>query len=345
MIAFEACSVKLLVDPSPLLGYLLRMNKICAMLSLTLALTSASYGIEVRLRNWGLYNGINNSHVQAVDAWSVTQGSRKIVVAVIDTGIDVKHPDLADNIWHDPETGYYGWDFVKDQPNPVDHNGHGTHVAGIIGSLPNPVSGTSGVSHLVSLMAIRYYSDFNTGPENLRNSIRAVNWAIDHGANVINYSSGGAGYSNEEYKVLKKAEAHNVLVVVAAGNEGQNIDQIGNRYYPCSYKLTNIMCVASMTLRNTMLSSSNWGKHSVDVAAPGENIISTFPDGKYGYMSGTSQATAFVTGTAVLILSKHPNMSPSKVRAILRASVDQTSALVNRTISGGKLNAYSALLR
>src|SRR5271156_2718602 len=131
------------------------------------------------LRNWGLENAVGNSHIHAVDAWKLEEGSRDVVVAVIDTGLDANHPDIKPNLWHDKATGIYGWDFVSNKPNPIDDHSHGTHVAGILGAALDAKAGISGVAHHVSIMAVKYYSEKNTGAENLKNSIKALNWAID----------------------------------------------------------------------------------------------------------------------------------------------------------------------
>lgn len=296
-----------------------------------------------QLRNWGLSNTVGNSHIHAVDAWKLEEGSRDIVVAVIDTGLDATHPDLKANLWREKGTNNYGWDFVTNKPNPVDDHSHGTHVAGILGAALNQKAGISGVAHKVSIMAVKYYSEKNSGAENLKNSIKALNYAIDHGANIINYSGGGPEFSSEEYAALKRARDKGILLVAAAGNERQNTDVPENFYYPCAYRLENIVCVAAINIHNDMLASSNWGKVHVDVAAPGENILSTVPGGKYAYMSGTSQATAFVTGLAALLLSKNHGLKPEQVRELIRASADKLPNLKEKVLSGGKVNAYTAL--
>jgi thermitase len=287
-----------------------------------------------------------------VDAWSIEKGSRNVIVAVIDTGIDPTHKDLTKNIWRNPkaaiaqpgETQHYGWNFVTNKPNPTDEHGHGTHVAGIIGAMANPISGVSGVTQNVSIMAVKYYSDSNPGAVNLKNTIKAINYAVENGAKIINYSGGGPEFSEEEYLAIKKAEAKGVLFVAAAGNEHQDTDVRENNYYPSAYKLTNIISVAATDINNNLLRSSNWGKSKVDVAAPGENIFSTLPNGRYGYMSGTSQATAFVSGIAALLLSKDPTLTPVQLKDIIRKSVDVIPGLQGKLATGGRVNAYKALL-
>jgi subtilisin family serine protease len=296
-------------------------------------------------KNWGIINGEAKSHIDAVDAWTISEGSPNVVVAVIDTGIDANHKDLKGNIWHDPKhPDTYGWNFVTNKPNPFDDHGHGTHVSGIIGAIADPQSGVSGVAHRVSIMPVKYYSDSNPGSVNLRNTVRAINYAVEHGAKIINYSGGGPEFSEDEYLAIKKAEAAGVLFVAAAGNEHQDTDLVENYYYPSAYHLSNIISVAATDIHNNLLRSSNWGKNKVDVAAPGENIYSTLPGGRYGYMSGTSQATAFVTGVAALLLSENPKLTPPKLKKLILSSVDRFPQLKGKLATGGRINAYSALL-
>jgi subtilisin family serine protease len=185
-------------------------------------------------KNWGLINGRAHSHIDAPDAWKIEEGSKDIVVAVIDTGIDANNKDLQKNLWKDPNSkeNVYGWNFVTDSANPNDDHGHGTHVAGIIGATVDTENGMSGVAHHVSIMAVKYYSEANPGSVNLKNTVRAINYAVEHGARIINYSGGGPEFAEDEYLAIKKAEAKGVLFVSAAGNEHQNTDLSENYYYP-----------------------------------------------------------------------------------------------------------------
>jgi subtilisin family serine protease len=298
---------------------------------------------HVVLKNWGLENheaGV--SHINARKAWRVSKGSKKIIVAVIDTGIDATHPDLKDNVCRDSR-GRYGYDFVLNKANPVDLHGHGSHVAGIIGATAKNNAGAMGVAPNICLMAVRYYSDTATGAQNLANTVKAINYAVDHGAKVINYSGGGAEFSMQEMQAIKRAEAKGVVFVAAAGNEYQDTDQTGNAYFPAAYGLSNIIAVAATNIHNQILPSSNWGRKHVHVAAPGEQIYSTLPHGKYGYLTGTSQATAFVSGLAALILSEIPGLKPSEVRDIIMKTADKLDSLHGKVASGGRINAYAAL--
>jgi thermitase len=296
------------------------------------------------IRNWGLDNDEFASHINARKAWNITKGSKKIVVAVIDTGIDPTHPDLKDNLWKKPGSkDEYGFDFVTNKKNPNDSHGHGTHVSGIVGATAKAGAGASGVSPDVSIMALRYYSETASGADNLSNTIKAINYAVDNGANIINYSGGGAEFSAAEMKAIQRAEAKGILFVAAAGNEYQNTDDPKNKYYPGAYGLTNIITVAATNIRNNLLPSSNWGTQNVHVAAPGENIFSTLPKGRYGYLSGTSQATAFVTGVAALLLAQNDKLTPKELREILMKSTDKLDSLKNKIASAGRINAYAAL--
>jgi subtilisin family serine protease len=304
---------------------------------------------DLAFKNWGLTNSFAasglKSSISAPEAWKIESGSKKIVVAVIDTGIDPSHEALLPNIWNDPKssTPVYGWNFVTNTPNPRDDHGHGTHVAGIIGAALNPKTGVSGVAPHVSIMSVKYYSDSNPGSVNLANTVKAINYAVDHGARIINYSGGGPEFSEEEYLAIKRAEVKGVLFVAAAGNERQDIDRVENYYYPSAYRLSNIISVAATDVNNNLLRSSNWGKKKVDVTAPGENIYSSLPGGRYGHMSGTSQATAFVTGIAALMLSKDPTLTPVKLKSMIINAVDRIPQLSDKVASGGRVNAYATL--
>lgn len=302
-------------------------------------------------KNWGVSGSDPQASIHAIEAWKIQKGSPRIIVAVIDTGIDATHPDLKMNLWQDPLSGreVHGWDFVTDRPNVNDEHGHGTHIAGIIGAIANPMVGVAGVAQRVAIMAVKYYSDRLSGAKNLYNSVRAINYAVDHGAKIINYSGGGPEFSEEEFLAVKRAERRGVLFVAAAGNLHQDIDQSVHYYYPASYRLSNIISVASIDRFNHLLPSSNWGRTRVDVAAPGEEIFSTMPRDRkthlptYGEMTGTSQATAFVSGLAALILSENPSLSPAEVREVILRSVDPIPGLKGKILTGGKINALKAV--
>lgn len=277
-----------------------------------------------RDQNWGLVNTYAHSHIHALNAWGITKGDDSIVVATVDTGVDFTHPDLQDNVLP-------GFDIVLDRPGAVDTYGHGTHVAGII----------RGVAPHFTLLPIRYFSAGATGTVSLKRSTTGIDYAITHHARVINYSGGGQEFSEAEYLSVKRAETAGVLIVAAAGNERADSDLVQNYFYPAQYRTPNIISVAATDINNKLLASSNYGVSRVDVAAPGENIYSTMPGGGYGYMSGTSMATAFVTGTAVLLLAECKGLTPAQVRDIIMKTADRIPGL---PVASGRLNAYAALL-
>lgn len=311
---------------------------------------------------WGLQK------TNAQKAWEISQGSKAIVVAVIDTGIDADHQDLADNLWVNPGesgldskgrdkatngidddgNGYvddvHGWNFVHGNNQLVDHHGHGTHIAGIIGARGGNGFGISGVSPQVSLMVLKYYDPKSPNANNLKNTVEAIRYATKMHAQIINYSGGGVDYSAEEFAAIKGAEKAGILVVAAAGNEQSNSDVSGNHYYPADYDLSNIISVTAVNKEETkVLSSSNYGVRTVDLAAPGENIYSTLPGNTFGLMTGTSQATAFVTGVAALIMAHNPEFNVSDVKKYILKTGDEYPTLLSKTGTAKLLNSYKAL--
>jgi thermitase len=309
-----------------------------------LALPAWPQTMKVPIKNWGLYNTTADSHIHAPTAWLQTEGVHGVLVAVIDTGLDAQHREFKGNLWEQPQKPkIFGWNFVTNGPNPEDDHGHGTHIAGIIGAKLDGQSAISGVSHQLQLLPLKYFSESSSGSMNLMNTVRAIHYAIDQGARIINYSGGGPEYAHAEYLAIKKAELKDVLLVSAAGNEHQDSDLPENAYYPAGYRLKNIISVASTDIYNQLLPSSNYGKRSVDVAAPGEAIYSTTPGGKTGLMTGTSQATAFVSGIAALLLSKHPNLSAPQLKQIIETSVDVLPHLSQKVRTGGRVNATKSL--
>lgn len=310
--------------------------KIAIGLSIFFAVVSATVvpADSVTSKNWGLYNGEARSHVNAIESYKLTRGSNKIIVAIIDTGVDSKHEYLAANIWHDKDRYIAGWNFVSDKPNPSDDHGHGTHVAGIVHAVsPNTL-----------LLPVKYYSDSNPGSVNLQNTVKALNYAIDHDVDIINYSGGGPEPSEPEYLALKRAEEKGILVIAAAGNEHQNTDIPENRYYPAAYGLSNIITVAATDIHNNLLASSNWGQNHVDVTAPGDNIYSSLPGNRWGYMGGTSMATPFVSGIAAQIKACNPKLTYVQIKSIILSSVDRFPQLSGKIRTSGRVNEYAALL-
>lgn len=314
---------------------------------------------------WGLNNsgqsgGVVDADIDAPEAWNTTTGSRSVVVAVIDTGVDYTHPDLAANAWRNPgETagdgidndgnGYvddvYGWDFANNDANPMDDNGHGTHVSGTIGAVGNNGVGVAGVNWQVSIMGLKFLSASGSGSTSA--AIAAVNYATrmrrDFGINVVasNNSWGGGGFSTALRDAIDAGGRAGILFVAAAGNEATNIDTTPS--YPAAYTSTSIISVAATDRSNRLASFSNFGATGVDLAAPGVSIYSTLPNNRYGTYSGTSMATPHVAGAVALLAAANPNATSSQIRtAILSAAVPVT-ALAGKVATGGLLNVDAAL--
>lgn len=214
-------------------------------------------------------------------AWDLITDCSSVVVAVIDSGVNYTHQDLAANMW-DGGAAYpnHGYNFVSGagSTDPMDRNGHGTHVAGTIGAVGNNAVGTAGVCWKASIMAIRVMDASGSGTT--ATILQGVNWAVDHGAKVINMSLGGAGFDAAYSAAITYAQSHDVVVVVAAGNEGSDDDAVPS--YPCNFTQPNLICVAALDQAYQLASFSNWGASSVDVGAPGTNIVSTWPGDSLG---------------------------------------------------------------
>lgn len=306
--------------------------------------------------------GIEKSN--ALKAWEITQGSHEIIVAVIDTGCDIDHEDLAGNYWINPgENGkdkngqskqsngrdddgngfkddVYGWNFVSNNNDLTDNHGHGTHIAGIIGALANNGKGIVGIAPKVKIMCLKYY-DPRIASDHLKNTVAAVEYAVKMGAHIINYSGGGLSPADEERLAIQKALDNGILFVAAAGNERSNSDV--QKYYPADYGLPNIISVTAINPSSQVLPSSNYGTNTVDIAAPGQNILSTLPGSTYGYMTGTSQATAFVTGAAVLVKAHHPDFTYNDIKRYILSTGDSKDSLLAKTRTARQLNLFKSL--
>ena len=294
--------------------------------------------------------------IRAPEAWDVTTGSAQVPVAVVDTGIDATHPDLAANLWtNQGESGggretngldddgngriddVHGWDFVDHDAQPQDGNGHGTHVSGTIAARGNDASGVAGLNWSSAIMPLRVLG--NDGSGYVSDAITAYTYAARNGARVVNASLGGPSFSRAERDAL--AAAPNTLFVVAAGNDGANND--ARPEYPCDYDLANVVCVAASGHDDALASFSNYGPANVDLAAPGVDIASTWPGGRYALLDGTSMATPHVAGAAALLLAHDGSLTVAGLRAALLSSVQPVAALAGRVASGGRLDVAAAL--
>ena len=308
---------------------------------------------------WGLSNtgqtgGVSGADIKALKGWEIAKGSDTIVVAVLDTGVDYTHPDLAGNIWVNPGeipnngidddgNGYvddvYGYDFINNDNDPMDDNGHGTHCAGIIGALGNNGIGVAGVNWKVKIMPLKFLRADGTG--DTAASLNAIAYARRMGADIISCSWGGKAKS----QALRDAIAStNALFPCAAGNEGSDNDK--TPHYPSGFDLPQIISVAASDAKDGIPAFSNYGATKVDVAAPGDWIMSTYPTSlghQYVKMKGTSMATPFVSGLAALLLAKEPSLTPAKLKARIMDTVDKLPGFAGKTVSGGRINVYKAL--
>jgi len=308
---------------------------------------------------WGLHNtgqsgGVPGADIDAERAWNVSTGSRNIKVAVIDTGVDYNHPDLAANIWTNPgeiagngidddHNGFvddvHGWDFANDDNNPTDDVGHGTHVAGTIGAIGNNGVGVVGVNWQVTIVPVKFLGSDGSGATS--DAINAIDYATQIGARVMNNSWGGGGFSQALLDAIRRANNAGALFVAAAGNNGTNNDL--TPAYPSNYDSPNIIAVAALDRGDRLASFSNYGRTTVDLGAPGVAILSTFPGGGYTALNGTSMAAPHVSGAAALLLSANPDLSVSQVRQRLLLSAVPIPALAGVTTTGGRLNAFLPL--
>lgn len=305
---------------------------------------------------WGLNNS-NGVDVDGPQAWDVTIGSDEVVVGVVDTGIDVKHPDLEDNIWVNPGeipknnvdddgNGYVddvnGWDGKRNAGEIRDTNGHGTHVSGTIGARGDNGTGVAGVNWRVKLMGLNAIGDGGT----IADAIEVIDYAVKmrgRGINVrvLNNSWGFGGTSTSVGLAVKRANAAGILFVAAAGND--SVDNDSEPHFPSSYDVPNVIAVGAHTIDDQISSFSNFGRTSVDIFAPGTGILSTTPNGRYDTFNGTSMASPHVAGVAALVIAAHPTISVPALKARILGSAIPASYARDRSLTGGRVNAARAL--
>jgi uncharacterized repeat protein (TIGR01451 family) len=311
---------------------------------------------------WGLHNtgqtgGTPDADIDAPEAWDISTRS-DIIVAVIDSGVDYIHPDLADNIWvntneipnngiDDDNNGYVddirGWDFDTNDNDPMAVYDHGTHCAGIIGAVGNNGEGVTGVCWNAKIMAlnISHYMSGNWGIF-VSNAVEGIEYAVNKGAKVLSNSWGSYQYSQSLKDSIEDANTAGVLFIAAAGNDSRNNDS-PNPFYPASYNCNNIISVMATDNNDEKASWSNYGANSVDLAAPGTAILSCVLNGYYDYKDGTSMATPYVAGACALVWSRNQSLNYLQVKNIILNSVDQKPALNGLCVTGGRLNLYKAL--
>ncbi|MDB5051880.1 MAG: peptidase and in, kexin, sedolisin [Fibrobacteres bacterium] len=318
---------------------------------------------QYHLDNSGQTGGTPGADIKATAAWSKQKSAKKIVIGLIDTGIDYLHPDLAANVWTNPNeipgngidddnNGFvddvHGWDFVSNDADPMDDNLHGTHCAGIIAAAGNNSIGVSGVAWQAQIMALKFLDGSGSGSTSA--AINAVNYAKAMGVKITSNSWGGGAF---DQALMDAIAGSGALFVAAAGNNSQNTDFAPE--YPAAYDLGNVLSVAATDEFDALASFSNFGASTVDVAAPGARIYSTTPreqtfamlngniSAMYAPLSGTSMATPIVSGIAALIEQRNGSLTPTDVKNIIMGSVDVLPSLSGRCQSSGRVNLDRAL--
>jgi subtilisin family serine protease len=379
-----------------------------------------SFSSQWDMNNTGQGGGTPGADIKAPAAWGVITSSPRMVVAVMDSGIDYDHPDLYLNLWlnqaeipksrlanlvdvdhdgyisfrdlnnpinqgpgkitdlnHDgvidagdilqpmvlnaqgQDTGQGGWaypgntqdgdtahpnDFIgwnsnANTNNPMDGYGHGTHLAGTIGAVGNNGTGVAGINWNIQLMPVKFLNDSGYG--SIAQFIAGLNYAVAHGAKISNNSWDGAPYSQDLYDAIANARAHGQIFVAAAGNAASNLDNSPS--YPASFALDNIVTVAATDQNDKLASFSNYGPHSVELAAPGVNILSTNPGKSYGLRTGTSMAVPHVVGVLALVWTLRPEWNYLQVINQVLSTVDKLPALTGKLVTGGRLDAFAAV--
>ncbi len=307
---------------------------------------------------WGLNNtgqnvngtsGTPGADIKAETAWNTTTGTASVVVGVVDTGIDYTHPDLAANVWSNPggingcPAGTHGFNALTLSCDPLDDNNHGSHTSGTVGAVGNNGVGVVGVNWTTSLMGLKFLNARGSGTTS--GAISAIDWAVtakQAGVNVraLNNSWGGGGFSQALLDEINKAGANDILFAAAAGNSASNNDIVP--FYPCSYGAANEICVAATDQTDNLAFFSNFGANSVDLGAPGTNILSTIIGGSYAYFNGTSMATPHVTGSGALILAACAQ-STATLKATILNNIDPLASLSGLVRTGGRLNVGKAI--
>ena len=292
--------------------------------------------------------------MSAFDAWDITTGASSAVVAIVDTGVNYNHSDLVSNILvntaevpangiDDDSNGYIddylGYDFYSNDGDPVDENGHGTHCAGIAAARGDNSVGVVGIAWGASVLPVRVLGPGGGGTDG--DVAAGVLYAVQRGASVISLSLGGSSPSTVIDSAIDYARIQGALVVVAAGNESENNDIFPS--YPANSELDNVVSVAATDSNDALASFSNYGASTVDLAAPGKQILSTYLADSYATISGTSMATPYIAGVAALMKSANPALTYADLKAGLFQSVDPQASLTAKVATGGRINAYRAV--
>ena len=294
------------------------------------------------LQNLGQAGGTPGDDIHATAAWGLTTGSRDVVVMVIDSGIDYNHPDLAANMWPS-----YGINTVYQNADPMDDtvDSHGTHVTGIIGAVGNNAQGVVGVAWQISLMACKAFDSNDNGSD--ADILACLDYAQtlkQRGVNIVatNNSYGGAPLDPALHDAIAAQMQAGILFIATAGDVAMDEDNPAGEFFPADYDLPNIIAVAATDRNDNLWPYSGYGAHEVHLGAPGVDIYSTVRGNGYNIASGTSEATAYVTGVAALLKAQDPTRDWRAIKNLILAGGDDDPALGN-TITGKRLNAYGSL--
>jgi subtilisin family serine protease len=304
------------------------------------------------LLNTGQSGGTIGADIKATQAWNITTGSSSVIVAVIDTGVDYNHPDLAANIFNGPicpggvvchGINTIGPGGALGPNDPFDDNGHGTHVSGTIGALGNNAVGVTGINWNVTILPCKFLGPDGSGA--VSGAIQCLDFIKalkDSGLNIVasNNSWGGGDFSQALQDAIDRQRQSGILFIAAAGNDFSENDDVPS--YPASYPLPNIISVAATDRNDQRAFFSNIGQHSVHLGAPGQDILSTLPGASYGLDSGTSMATPHVTGVAALLAAQDPTRDWRAIKNLIVAGGDLNAEMAE-TISGRRLNAFGSL--
>lgn len=316
-------------------------------------------GSQWNLNNTGQFGGVPDADIDAPEGWAIQNSASNIIVAIIDSGIRYSHEDLKDNMWKNPgeipgngidddNNGYiddiYGINAVDGAANPgdpMDDFGHGTHVAGIIGASANNGKGIAGIAWKVKLMALKFIDSSNNGY--LSDAVECINYAIKKGAKIINASWGSPDSSYTLQSAISSARNAGIIFVASAGNDSKDNDSTPT--YPACYNLDNIISVAATDLSDSLANYSNYGATTVDLAAPGTSIYSTFfiNDSYYLYLSGTSMAAPHVSAICALAWERFYIHNYRQIISRVLQGVDKIPSLAGKCVTGGRANLYKVL--